>query len=178
MDASGCLWNKCFWSWKSESELERIQLHNKETFTAHILPVHAASRFIHKLSKSISNATTTLPPSLLTWVKRSHLRLWGKQFKMVDLNGCNGLDGRECLCLCFRLSKYKVASCIFNSGQCNSLQAINIIHDVYTMYKNKWGVVVNNTCWYHTWRYTNAIKTMTLNTLMTLCKHRLGGATE
>ena len=30
-------------------------------------------------------------------------------------------------------------------GQCNSLQAIINIHDVYTMYKNKWGVMVN-TC--------------------------------
>ena len=30
-------------------------------------------------------------------------------------------------------------------GQCNSLQAINIIHDVYIMQKNKWGVMVN-TC--------------------------------
>ena len=30
-------------------------------------------------------------------------------------------------------------------GQCNSLQAINIIHDVYIMQKNKWGVMVD-TC--------------------------------
>ena len=27
-------------------------------------------------------------------------------------------------------------------GQCNSLQAINIIHDVYIIHKNKWGVMV------------------------------------
>ena len=38
--------------------------------------------------------------------------------------------------------------CFFTLGpppQCNSLQAINTIHDGYTMYKNKWGVMVN-TC--------------------------------
>ena len=69
---------------------------------------------------------------------------------MVDLNGCNGLNGRECLCLCFRLSKYKVASCIFTFlyFRCHKMQA-------FVSWQIEWGcqhlfvglnAVVDN-CW-------------------------------
>ena len=66
--------------------------------------------------------------------------------------------------------------------QCNSLQVITISYMIFIWCINTNGVthwegfkfhgVINNTCWYHTWRYTNT-KTMTVNTLMTRCKHRM-----
>ena len=85
--------NNCFWSWKSESELERIQVHNRETFTAHILPVHAASRFIHKLSKSIAVFSKMVIPTHLFRLSKTGARWSEEEFGFRAWSGAQRSGG-------------------------------------------------------------------------------------
>ena len=64
----------------------------------------------------------------------------------------------------------------FNSGQCNSLQAINILsYFIYDIYDVCMIAITNGVLWLiytMVLKYINA-RSMTCNGIMTLCKHRL-----